>query len=195
MAKTFSGELKEFVKLLVTLRRPGWGYLTFAKIGLALVGLGVSVLVPGFWETIVEIVMRGPRGSQGDMFQGERTIIAAIVGLPGFGLIGLCFWLYHGIVQNAGPSPVNNGAFNIRVMPNTRVGSLIQRTAGTQKKVVDLSQLSQSDQALTVAPGPLPASDFDDFLTKVGERTTPPLNLTWDPNDNFYRLSIQPPTP
>lgn len=190
MSKLSGRDIVNFLKFFITVwgKRRGGGYVAFGRIGTVLVGLGVSVLVPGLWEMLAEAVLRVSLGVAEDLSLGIKLAIALPLILFGIGLIGLSFWLLHRIVSK-GPSTVNDGAISTTVVPGTSLESLILSTADQGKISVNLDQLSASDRALPVATGVLRASDFEDFLSQVAQRTAPALQLKWERSDNFYRLS------
>lgn len=189
MAKVRLAEVVDFVKLLLTLRRPGWGYIAFAKLGLALVALGVSIVVPGVWETIVEAVTQTAVGDREDITLGVKLGIALGLGFLGIATIGLSFWLYHR-AQPTGPSLVNEGAISTNVGPNTPLENLIRSMAEEKRMSVDLTRLSQSDRSALVATGVLRASNFEEFLIRVAERTNLPSPLRWTVSANHYKFFI-----
>lgn len=194
MAKVRGADILNSIKFVFTvwLRRRGAGYVAFGKLGALIVALGVSILTPTVWETIVEAVVRASIGDREDLSQAVRLIAAAIVTIAGLAIIWRSFRGYHQLLQTPEKSTEKDGAIGTHVMPGTSLAALILATAEERGMSVNLNQLSQTEQALLVAEGPLQASDFDDFLTQVGERTNPPLRLKGEGSGNFFRLSTTP---
>lgn len=191
-ARLGASDVERFARLALLLwqRRPGWGYLAFAKIGLALAVLGVSIWIPGLWEMLIQSVAGVVTGTvEPDAVIRLKAGLAYGLVAAGLMTIGISFWLYHRAIGKLGPSQEHDGALSLKVQPNTPLEGLIRAVAETADKVVDFGNLTPAQRALPVLDGVLRASDFEDFMTKAGARTSPPLRLAWNRSDNFYALS------
>lgn len=183
--------ISDFLLKLVH-KRPGWGYISLARIGLAVVGLGVSALIPGFWETILNWLLPRLGISRADTTVesafANQTLIAGFIIAAGLVIIFSSFWLYHRHTISAGISTENDGSINLNVQQNSTVGGLIKTIADVNGKAVDLSRLCKENLDRLVVPGDLTAPDFEGFLRQLAARARPPLTLTWSSNQNFYAL-------
>jgi len=197
MAKVQGADILNLIKFVFTVwwRRRGAGYIAFGKLGALVVALGVSILSPTVWEMIVEAVVRASIGEREDLSPAVRLIAAAIVSIAGLAIIWRSFRGYHELMKTPEKPTENNGAAGTNVRPNTPLENLILFIAEGQNVSVNIDQLSQSERALLVTEGPLQARDFEEFLTKVRERTNPPLRLKWDGGGEFYRLYVEPLAP
>jgi hypothetical protein len=192
--RSFREDLIDLASLALTTfrKRAGWGYITLARIGLGIVTLGVSVLVPGLLETLLNwfIVQVSPAGQQGNLQipLGVQVGVAVSLAAVGIALIILSAWLYHKHTLGLGPTTEKDGTISVNVQPETPFRGLVEAVADKAEKSVNFSGLSSKDEQLKVTPGLLKAPDFDDFLTQVAARTQPPLNLSWTRSGNFYTL-------
>lgn len=162
-----------------------------ARIGLALVGLGVSALVPGLWEQVFDCLVTRFDPAFRPAAQSVLdavNIIGAVVAGAGLVLISACSWLYHRQVANAGPSTENDGAISVRVQSGASLRRLVETIADQADLVVDFDGLDSSQQRRPVRPGLLSANDFESFLGQIADRCMPPLPLAWSRQENQYRL-------
>lgn len=182
--------LKRFALLLLMLRRkfPGRGYVAFARIGLVMIGLGL----PG----VLDLVISGAVGL-GLMTQppaDDRLVVAQLALIAcGAGVVLVTLWLYDRYLGRVPRGLENEGCFNLNIQPDTPLGPLVQKTAQSLGKVVDLSGIPDAYQHLPILSGPMFNDDFGGFLANIDRRTTPPGLLRWSEEAEVYRIWIEDP--
>lgn len=176
---------------MLMLRRkfPGKGYVAFARIGLVMIGLGL----PG----VLDLVISGAVGL-GLMTQpptDDRLVIAQLAVIAcGVAVILVTLWRYDRYIGRVPRGFENEGRFSLDIQPGTPLAPLIQKTAESLGKVVDLSGIPDAYRSLPILSGPMFNDDFGGFLDNVDRRTTPPGLMRWSEDAEVYRVRIEDPS-